>query len=747
MFSNQKLFTISSFDFRLQHLLIIGILSLSFSLSVTTRSVPILYGSELFEYDTFFNYRATEFLVENSIEDYMQWNDEKSWHPFGRNVSDTSQVSLHVITAIMYQLFGFGMPLYTFTIFFPLVIGSLTSIAVFAFIRVLGGTTSGLIASLMFAVSIPIITRGFAGWFKSEPLGFFLGFIALYLFVSAIKNNKGKISILKITGAGFFMALSLSAWGGMIFFMLAIILFYFVIPFFKNEKNFSIWIVPIFSISFIIFSLMFERTSSLVTGYLGVALLITTGYVIISEIIKNFSSEKTKIRNCIFFLVSIVISAIGIFSYGLTSLPSFRYQNAVNPLLRTQDALTDSVAEHGVTHINYSFGVLSIFIIFGVIGVWYLFSKKSIHLKNDMKVFSLIISIAAIYLSSAFIRLELFAAVGLLILGGIGVSLLMKEILSSQNSTIKYIFTIGIVCLFLFPMVLPEGNSWTDWYNFSPTILNGGTHYNTMTTDDWIVAMEWFKENTPKDAVVAAWWDYGYWITTLSDRTTILDNSTLIDWQIKKMAYAFLASPDDAWNILNSDYNTKITASLNSEFIDVEFPNGIPEDSPDCISPKSNLPGNPTNYCNPIIRGFDADYILTFVAISKIDAPGVDIDLYTMEAGGDESKKHWFADIGHRKVSDYVRSDGITPTKHFMENTALGQLLPYDIVTYVHPVSGMTTQEYHPDAVAIFKKNIKLVDPDNDPFFLVYASPGFYSEIAQPETVILIYKINPDYQI
>ena len=56
-----------------------------------------------------------------------------------------------------------------------------------------------------------------------------------------------------------------------------------------------------------------------------------------------------------------------------------------------------------------------------------------------MKVFSLIISIAAIYLSSAFIRLELFAAVGLLILGGIGVSLLMKEILSSQNSTIKYI--------------------------------------------------------------------------------------------------------------------------------------------------------------------------------------------------------------------------------------------------------------------------------------------------------------------
>ena len=116
MMSNQKLFSVGSFDFRLQHLLIIGILSLSFSISILTRGVPLTYGTELFEYDTFFNYRATEYLLENSYEEYLQWNDEKSWHPFGRNVSDTSQVALHVIAATLYQFFGFGMSLYTFTI-------------------------------------------------------------------------------------------------------------------------------------------------------------------------------------------------------------------------------------------------------------------------------------------------------------------------------------------------------------------------------------------------------------------------------------------------------------------------------------------------------------------------------------------------------------------------------------------------------------------------------------------------------
>ena len=39
--------------------------------------------------------------------------------------------------------------------------------------------------------------------------------------------------------------------------------------------------------------------------------------------------------------------------------------------------------------------------------------------------------------------------------------------------------------------------------------------------------MEWIKNNTPKDAVVAAWWDYGYWISTMGERATLADNSTI----------------------------------------------------------------------------------------------------------------------------------------------------------------------------------------------------------------------------
>ena len=167
MMSNAKLFSVGDFDFRLQHLLIIGILAIAVSTSAMLRAMPASHGYALMEFDPWFNYRATEYLVENGFEAYFEWHDEKSWYPHGRDVSLNSQVGLHVVTATLYNIFGGNSSLYDFTVLFPLVIGSLTSIIVFALVRVIGGTTAGLIASLMFAVSLPVILRGFIGWYLS----------------------------------------------------------------------------------------------------------------------------------------------------------------------------------------------------------------------------------------------------------------------------------------------------------------------------------------------------------------------------------------------------------------------------------------------------------------------------------------------------------------------------------------------------------------------------------------------------
>ncbi|MFB1007197.1 MAG: hypothetical protein QMC57_06100, partial [Nitrosopumilus sp.] len=80
MNSQTKLFQAGSFNVKLNHLVIIGVLVLAFSMSFLIRSQPAEYGYELMEFDPFFNFRATEYIVENGFTEYFDWRDYQSWY-------------------------------------------------------------------------------------------------------------------------------------------------------------------------------------------------------------------------------------------------------------------------------------------------------------------------------------------------------------------------------------------------------------------------------------------------------------------------------------------------------------------------------------------------------------------------------------------------------------------------------------------------------------------------------------------
>jgi dolichyl-diphosphooligosaccharide--protein glycosyltransferase len=284
------LLTTGSFGFRLQHLLIIGILILSFTTSFLIRSQPADYGFELNEFDPFFNFRATEFIVENGLSEYFDWHDSLSWYPEGRNVSATSQVMLHITAAGTYQIFGGNSSLYEFTILFPVILSSLTVIVIFALVRVVGGTTAGLFAALFFSISVPIIIRGTMGWFKSEPLGLFYGLLGIYLFLSGIKTENKKIAVSKIIGAGIILSFGLASWGGIQFFVIPIGVFILALPFIRRDHDFLLWSIPLFVISFLSTILLFERPGSgFVFGFGGFSLIGPTIFLINCIIIQKFS--------------------------------------------------------------------------------------------------------------------------------------------------------------------------------------------------------------------------------------------------------------------------------------------------------------------------------------------------------------------------------------------------------------------------------------------------------------------------
>eukprot|EP00536_Pseudo-nitzschia_multiseries_P007648 jgi/Psemu1/324848/estExt_fgenesh1_pg.C_1820001 len=62
-----------------------------------------------------------------------------------------------------------------------------------------------------------------------------------------------------------------------------------------------------------------------------------------------------------------------------------------------------------------------------------------------------------------------------------------------------------------------------------PTIITKGQNRQTGETvivDDYREAYFWLRDKTPEDARIMAWWDYGYQITGIGNRTTIADGNT-----------------------------------------------------------------------------------------------------------------------------------------------------------------------------------------------------------------------------
>ncbi len=716
---SRTIFSAGSFKFEARHLLVIGILAIAFTTAFIMRSYPSKYGFYLNEFDPYFDYRATQYLLDHGLDAYLKWHDTMTWYPEGRDIAATSQSALHMTTAFLYKAFGGGMSLLDFTIILPVVVGSLTVIVVFALVRVLAGTTAGLFSALLFAFSPAIIERGNLGWFKSEPLGLFYGLIAVYLFISAIKHKEVKYAIPKAIAGGFFLAVANGAWGGIEYFSIPISFFLIALPFFRKDTNIPMYVAIAFTVATLLSILIFPRPGLLFVKSLpGFALLGGTIFLVIANFVKRFSGPHRETRNLLYLLIAFVALAVGVTAAGAYSNISFRYLNAVNPFLSTQNPLVESVAEHFTPTIADYFTDYSILLMFAGLGVWMAFRRR-----NDMSVFALILGFTAVYVSATFARLLVYASIGIIVLGGIGLYEVTRSVLdyramsvssSSKNAPTKRVefasprsyqpgkyirisYAIVIIMLLSVPMFYPINANWVSSADVPASIANGGTGYRT-TTSDWTDALNWIKANTPPDSKIAAWWDYGYWITTLSNRTTYVDNATLNSTKIATIAKMLV---DDKESGLQ------------------------------------------------IARDIKADYIIVYTVAQRFSALN-NTSFYILGQGGDESKKQWFMRIGGLDEHKYLEQDGFTPTPLFWNTTLLGHLFPFAPVSYASFSGGSLTNPsptYQPGSVGLYVKDVKYPanGPSGQPLYLVYSSPSFNSDKPGLVFGVLVYKVNHDY--
>ncbi len=712
------------FEFELRHLLIIAVLAICFTTAFIMRAYPAKYGFYLNEFDPYFDYRATKYIVDNSLEAYLNWHDTMSWYPEGRNIPATSQSGLHIVSAFLYQVFGRSMTLLDFTIILPVVLGSLTTIVMFALVRTISGTTAGLFSALLFAFTPAIISRGNLGWFKSEPLGLFLGLLAIYLFLSAMKSHQVKLTIVKAVGAGLLLGLANASWGGIQYFSIPISLFFICLPFFQRDTRIPMYVAIAFTIAVLVTAGAFPRPGiSFVFGLPGIALIGGTIFLTIATFLNKLSRQEKWLRNLVYLLTAFVVISAAVLVSGTYYSSSFRYLNAINPFLSTVNPLTESVAEHFTPTLVDYFTQYSVLLMFAGFGAWSAFITR-----DKMYIFALIIGFTGLYVSATFARLLVYASIGIIILAAIGLYYTTRSVLeyrqsdlsektasvprgskarkklesmkvkSNKSVFIKAGYAAVITFMLAVPMVYPPNSNWLSLADVPPSIANGGTGYR-LTTSDWLNALEWIESNTPEDSVIASWWDYGYWITTLSNRTSLADNATINQTRIAALAQMF---------INDEEVGTKIADDL------------------------------------------EADYILIYLVAQRF--PGVNnTSFYTLGNGGDESKKQWFMRIGGFDERDYLEQDGVTPTPRFWNSTLLGNMIPFTPVAYASFQNGMLTniqEDYAPGTLGLYEKDIKY--PANgtvdQPLSLVYSSPSFRSNSTGLVFAVLLYKVNHDYE-
>ncbi len=733
----RPLFRAGSVEFQTRHLLVIAVLALAFSSALIMRFYPIKYGYYLNEFDPYFDYRATKFIVDNGLNAYFQWHDTMSWYPEGRDVPGTSQSVLHITAAYLYQAFGRGMSLIDFTIAFPAIMGALTVIAVFALVRVLGGTSAGMFSALFWAFSPAIIQRGNLGWFKSEPLGLFFGILATYLFISAIKHKEIKYAIAKAIAGGLILGLANGSWGGIQYFSIPISLFFIALPFFRRDLTIPMYVAIAFTAFTLITAGAFPRPGlSFVVGLPGLAMMASTAFLVIAFFVKKISKPMVQTRNLAFVLIAFVAVGSAFIAIGPYVSPSFRYLNAINPFVGSVDPLVESVAEHFTPTVADYFIDFSVLLMFAGLGGWLAFRRR-----NDTAIFALLLGITGLYVSATFARLLVFASTGIIVLAGLGLYEVTRSIMAYREATatpatgptrlaaatreerrrmefaskghstsgqvVKISYVVVIIMMLSIPLFYPSNSNWVSSADIPTAIANGGTGFR-LQTDDWINAMDWLSQNTEPDAVIASWWDYGYWITTLGNRPTLADNATLNHTRIQSLAKMFISDEESGMRIA---------------------------------------------------QDLKADYILVYMVgqvrfYGQLNATGTDaaderIAIYTLGQGGDESKKQWFMRIGGFDEANYIEEDGFTPKPQFWNNTLIGKLFPVEPLYYASfgaqgPAEVQET--WQPGLVGLYAQNVKYpAEGGNDqPLHLVYASPSFENE----EGIlfgIFIYEVNHDY--
>lgn len=124
----------------------------------------IRYESIIHEFDPWFNYRATHYMVENGYYNFLNWFDERAWYPLGRIVGGTVYPGLMLTSGAIHWILNslhLTVHIREICVFLAPFFSGLTAIATYLLTKELWSQGAGLFAAAFIAIGETHATKLF----------------------------------------------------------------------------------------------------------------------------------------------------------------------------------------------------------------------------------------------------------------------------------------------------------------------------------------------------------------------------------------------------------------------------------------------------------------------------------------------------------------------------------------------------------------------------------------------------------
>ena len=595
------------------------ILAIIFILAFFVRILPIRWGYYLNEFDPYYHYRQTKYIVENGLigeKGWSSWHDYLSWYPWGNEIPLRAYPGLPVLAAMIYMVLNVlnvplimrptldplqSDPIYVFCVIFPVIMGSIACIAMYFLGRDLGGEAVGMLSALFLALDSSYIGRTALGFFDDESVGILSILLFLFFFNRSIeKDDSLNIDLKEILfssktiwsiAAGLTLGYLCASWGASRYIVAMTALFVFVLLVIgRSSLRLLLSYAITFFIAISIASCIPRLGSRFPFDYLGTHFNFEYGtlsvyavffLLLLSEINRRAETRAKKIYYTSAVLASLMILLLVLWLSGKISPVGAKFMSVINPSIRFGYPIIESVAEHrpsawGTFYYNFGIGVFLF-----IVGLYF-----ATIMATNLSIFAIIYGLTSVFSASSMIRLNILMSSPISLFSALAIVRLLKPFILSlrkparitrRKNQLRRFFgremSMMIIMLIFILLLLayvigtdfaasPTQRRGPRFYvqAYAPTTISGAglSAKPSDITRDWLNALAWIRLNTPPSprrpgeagTVVASWWDYGYWITTIANRTSLADNGTWNSTQIKQIGLMFMSNEEEAVKIL-----------------------------------------------------------------------------------------------------------------------------------------------------------------------------------------------------